>query len=75
MKNAILIVGAIITLVLAILWYMDIISEPLFAIGTAVLTLITYLVIPTKRDKSNINQRHSGKGDNVGGDKIILNKK
>jgi hypothetical protein len=75
MKNVILIIGAIITLTLAILWYMNIINEPLFAIGTAVLTLISCLVIPKLKEGSRINQRHSGIGDNVVGDKIITNKR
>lgn len=77
MKKIILIVGSILTLVLAILWYKNIISEPIVAIGTGILTLLTLIFFPDNDDKSNktkIKQKHYGKGDNVAGNKII-NKK
>ena len=71
MKKAILIIGAIVTLTLAILWYFDIVSEPLVAIGTGVLTVVGYIFVPANNaNKTTITQKHYGEGDNVSGDKI-----
>jgi hypothetical protein len=74
MKKIILIVGSVITLILAILWYKNIISEPLVAVGSGILTLLTLIFVPDNDDKSiktKITQKHYGKGDNVAGNKII----
>lgn len=72
MKKSILIIGSILTLGLAILWYFNIISEPLVAIGSGILTLATYIfATDDKQFTKKINQKHSGKGDNVAGNKII----
>jgi hypothetical protein len=74
MKKIILILGGLITLTLAVLWYTDIISEPLFAVGTGIITLLSLIFIPeneNKTGKTKITQNHSGKGDNVAGNKII----
>ena len=74
MKKFILIVGSIITLILAILWYGDIISEPFVAVGTGILTLLTLIFVPdndVKPYKNKNTQKHYGKGDNVAGNKII----
>lgn len=74
MKNTILIIGGLITISLTILWYFEIITEPVAAIGSAILTFLGYLFTdkekPVKNEK-NITQIHKGKGDNVAGDKII----
>lgn len=75
----ILVIGSIITIFLIILWYYNLIGEPIAALGGAVLTLIGFLLsndskssLELKDKKSNnIVQSHYGKGDNVGGDKII----
>ena len=70
MKKAILIIGATVTLILAVLWYFDIVSEPLVAIGTGVLTVVGYIFAPANNaKKTTIKQKHSGEGDNVAGDK------
>lgn len=71
MKKGILIIGSILTLLLAILWYFKIVSEPLVAVGTGALTLVSYIFVPENSDKTIINQKHSGNGDNVAGNKII----
>lgn len=73
MKRIILIIGGLITLILAILWYKDIISEPLVAVGTGVITLLCLIFVPDNDSSNNTNivQNHSGKGDNVAGNKII----
>lgn len=72
MKKAILIIGAIATLILAILWYFDKVSEPLVAIGTGFLTVLGYIFVPDENKQSiKIKQKHSGTGDNVAGNKII----
>lgn len=74
MKKIILIIGTIITLILAILWYLDFISEPVVTIGSGILTLLGYFFIPEKNEKvkKTINQKHSGPGDNIAGDKIVI---
>lgn len=69
MKKAILIIEAIITLILAFLWWNNTISEPLFTIVLAVVTLITYILFPNTDSTKNITQKHSGTGDNVVGNK------
>lgn len=74
MKNYILIIGGILTISLAFLWYINIITEPIFTIGTATFTLVGYIFFNKNNDKKNdknIKQIHKGKGDNVAGDKII----
>jgi len=74
MKKTILIVGSLITLILAILWYKNIITEPLVAVGTGIITLISLIFIPDNKNNGNkkkVRQKHSGEGDNIGGDKII----
>lgn len=72
--NHVLIAGGIITVILVILWYFDVISEPMAALGGAVLTLIGYLISNNsnngKKAKINVSQKHSGAGDNVARDKI-----
>ena len=74
MKNSILIIGALSTLVLAILWYFQVVSEPLVSIGTGILTVISYMLIPEeKKNKTVIKQQHTGQGDNVLGNKTINN--
>lgn len=67
MKKIILIIGSLITIILAILWYIQIISEPIVSIGTGILTLIGYIIIPNQEQKSEpaIKQEHKGQGDNV----------
>lgn len=79
--NLILIVGSIITIVLTLLWYFEVIGEPMVALGGAVLTFVGYIVSGKtntrnnniKKVSSTLNQTHSGSGDNVGGDKIVKN--
>lgn len=75
MKNTILVIGALSTLVLAILWYFQVVSEPLVSIGTGILTVIGYMLIPNEEKKNNtvIMQQHTGQGDNVLGNKTINN--
>ncbi len=75
MKKIILIIGSIFTLLLTVLWYFNIVSEPLVAIGTAILTAIGYILIPDEKqgDKTTINQKHTGQGDNVVGKKVVNN--
>lgn len=78
-RNTILILGSAITVVLIILWALEIIGEPIAALGGGILTLLGYLFVnegenyknesSIKNIKSNI-QTHKGRGDNVGGDKI-----
>lgn len=71
MKKNILIVGALSTLILAILSYLEIVSEPIVSIGTGILTLISYLVIPSEKQISEplMKQEHIGQGDNIIGNK------
>lgn len=72
MKKNILIFGSLVTIGLTVLWYLNIITEPVAAIGAAVLTFLGYLFAGNDNDKTKkIKQTHSGSGDNVGGDKII----
>jgi hypothetical protein len=76
MKNIILIIGGLITVVLTVLWYFEIITEPVAAIGSAILTFLSYLFVGN--DKSvkkvkKIKQIHYGDGDNVGGNKTTNN--
>lgn len=74
MKKAILIIGALATLILSILWYYGKVSEPLVAVGTGVLTVLGYIFVPNdKKQNISIKQNHSGKGDNVAGNKIVNN--
>ena len=75
--NHVLIVGGIITVILVILWYFEVISEPMAALGSAVLTLIGFMMSNNSdngnkgnKTKINVTQKHSGTGDNVGRDKI-----
>ena len=78
--NQILIFGSVITIILILLWQFEIIGEPIAALGGGVLTFVGYL-LSNKSSKSNeeenksvkIKQKHSGIGDNIGGDKIINN--
>lgn len=81
--NYILIIGSVITIILIILWYLEIIGEPIAALGGAILTLIGYILSnkeSAKTKKYNVGKKstkvtqiHSGTGDNIGGDKIINN--
>lgn len=75
--NHVLIAGGIITVILVILWYFDVINEPMAALGSAVLTLIGFLISNNSdngnngnKTKINVTQKHSGTGDNVARDKI-----
>ncbi|MBD0399985.1 hypothetical protein [Flammeovirga sp. EKP202] len=78
--NQILILGSIVTVILIILWHFKIIGEPIAALGGAIFTLISYLVANKNKsqgekknppNKKITKQRHSGKGDNIGRDKIV----
>lgn len=74
MKKVILILGSIVTLILAVLWYYGKVNEPIVAIGTGILTVIGYVLVPDESSKSTktvIKQKHSGSGDNVAGNKIV----
>lgn len=73
MNKIILVGGSTLTLILAVLWYFDYISEPLAAVGTGIVTLLSYIFIPEENSKRKkiIKQKHSGSGDNVAGNKII----
>lgn len=73
MKNIILIIGSLSTLILAILWYFNIVSEPIVSIGTGILTFISYILIPGEKEKNkvSIRQKHIGQGDNIAGNKTI----
>lgn len=76
MKNIILIIGALITVMLIGLWYFEIITEPLAALGSAIFTLLSYLFLgndKTGKKVKKIKQVHNGIGDNVVGDKITNN--
>lgn len=74
MKNVILIIGALTTLVLAVLWYYNVVSEPIVSIGTGILTVLGYILIPDKKkSKIVVKQQHTGYGDNVLGNKTITN--
>lgn len=63
------------------MWHFGVIGEPIATLGGAVLTFISYLVVRRKNENNleddkqpaKISQKHSGTGDNVGGDKIINN--
>lgn len=84
-SNQVLIIGSVITIILIILWQFEVIGEPIAALGGAFLTLIGYLitnnnkrlfgndkvVVEEKNNEAKISQKHSGTGDNVGGDKNI----
>lgn len=73
MKKTILIIGSIATLILSILWYFDKVTEPMVAIGTGFLTVLAYVLVPdgdNKATNTTITQKHTGKGDNVAGNKI-----
>lgn len=83
--NHILITVSIITIILTLLWYFEVIGEPIAALGGAVLTFMSYILsykmnTDTKEEEHStgkkptiINQTHSGTGDNIGGDKIVNN--
>lgn len=74
MKNIILIIGGLVTVILTVLWYFEVITEPVAAIGAAVLTFLGYLFTgtgETPKKVKKIKQKHFGSGDNVAGDKII----
>mgnify|MGYP000630278752 CR=1 FL=1 len=77
--NHVLIIGSIITIILILLWYFEVIGEPIAALGGAGLTLAGYIYsnkASTKNKReitSKINQTHSGSGDNIGGDKTVNN--
>ena len=73
MRNTILITGGLITIILTVLWYFDIITEPAVAIGSATLTFLGFLFSTNDKKQKKIKQTHFGEGDNVGGDKIINN--
>lgn len=75
MKNIILIIGALSTLVLAVLWYLKIVSEPIVSISSGILTLIGYILIPNDKQniKPEIKQELVGKGDNIAGNKATNN--
>lgn len=73
MKNFILIIGGLITVILTFLWYYEIITEPVAAIGSAMLTFLGYLFVGSDNSGKKIKkikQVHYGTGDNVRGDKI-----
>ncbi len=73
MKKIILITGGIITILLAFLWYFNVITEPVFTIGAGILTLIGYIFVDSEKPikaVKKISQIHNGKGDNVAGNKI-----
>ncbi len=67
MKKMILIIGSLLTIVLIILWYLEIISEPFAALGAAILTFFGYLFTD---NNGKIKQIHHGSGDIIGGDKV-----
>jgi len=74
MKNYVLVIGGLITVALTILWYCNIITEPVTAIASALLTTLAYLFTANNdsaKKNKKIIQTHSGIGDNVGGDKIV----
>lgn len=74
MKKTILIIGAIATLILAILWYYDKVSEPLVTVGIGVLTVLGYIFLPDEqKQNTKIKQNHSGTGDNIAGNKTVNN--
>ncbi len=81
-NKAILLSISIIVLVLSILWWYEIVNEPIVGIGTAILTVVGYLFLNVSKEKAHeggklkksnryITQNHKGKGDNIAGDKII----
>jgi len=81
--NHILLAGSFLVIVAILLWYFDIISEPLAALAGALLTLVAYF-LALKQNKSvenvpkktsyTIKQENTGKGDNIGKDKIEMSK-
>jgi hypothetical protein len=76
MKNKVLVLGSIATIILALLWYLEKITEPSFALGAGIITLIGYILAPedsNKNAKTVNKQNHSGLGDNVLGNKTINN--
>lgn len=73
MKSVVTILGAIITIFFAVLWWCNIVSEPLYTIVSGVATLIGHLLTPECKSSKDITQTHSGVGDNVGGDKVTNN--
>lgn len=75
MKNMILIVGGVITILLAFLWYFDKITEPMFTICSAILTFFGYLFVNSDKKKKNpettkMKQKSGSNSTNiqVGGD-------
>lgn len=75
-KKVLVTLGILATLVLAFLWYKGYIDEPLYTIGALIVTLFIQFFISEDTDNTKIiNQKHSGNGDNVAGDKIVNNKK
>lgn len=86
-KNSVLIIGSLIVAYYAYKWYDieqksgNLSFEPTVTLAAAVLTVLSYFLSgqsikkeDSTSNNSKINQRHTGKGDNVAGDKII-NKK
>lgn len=70
-ENLILIVGIIVTAIFTLLWYFDIVQEPIIPICTSFLTFLGYFVAKRKdSNKTTIKQKHSGTGDNVAGNKV-----
>lgn len=76
MKNKVLLLGSIASIILAILWYLEKITEPTFAIFAGIITLIGFILAPedsNKSAKTANKQNHSGSGDNVLGNKTTNN--
>lgn len=82
-KNTILIIGSLIVVFFACKWYIieqkngNPSLEPTVTLAAALLTLTGYFIAsqPNKtvepNDKQEVQQNHSGKGDNVAGNKIV----
>jgi hypothetical protein len=86
-KNSFLIIGSLIVVYYAYKWYDieqkngNLSFEPTVTLAAAVLTVLSYFLSgqsfkkgESTSNSSKVNQRHSGKGDNVAGDKIIHKK-
>jgi len=75
-RGVVLLIGSIIVVILTVLWWTNVVSEPFAALGGAALTFLGYLyaendnATASNKDKFVVKQKHSGFGDNVGGDKF-----
>ena len=71
--NTILIFGSLLVLSTTVLWYFDIISEPVAAIAGSLFTVLGLILARNQKGASaekKVKQKNTGSGEIVGGDKM-----